>query len=386
MGDGPLENQFILAEQVITPQTEGEAAVFQAKKTLQNKDGRIVFAIAKRKPGVPKTKSKLTIDDLEIDPVQRITQRDFASASVTADPMGKPVLSFKMNGASAKKLSTITKNNQRKMLAIIIDGKLNSSPIIQSVISSHGTLTGDFSKGELEPIVAAINEPSSEIKSHIISAQRLLELSGSLLRFESAQQHLPRSRNMTHDAKPSKPYSWRVAILPYIGQQELFDRYRFDEEWDSEENTKLLSKMPDIFRGSMGDDDSTTTGYLGVADEHTTFGANNQLSDFTDGTSDTIAILQTDHEVPWTKPEDLKLTDDLIDELMQKNFPFSTVDGALHSIPKAKLTKQLWKNLIVMDDGNPVKIPGSVRPSPSDSDTQGLDSNGPVGPVTREDQ
>ena len=263
-----------------------------------------------------------------------------------------------MNKASAKKFSTITKNNKGQMLAIIIDGKLNSTPIIQSAISSNGTITGDFSKEELEPIVAAINHPGSEIKSHILAAKRLVGLSRSLLDFESAHHHLPGSRNMTHDGKPSKPYSWRVAILPYIGQQELFDRYRFDEDWDSEENTKLLSEMPDIFRSSMSDDDSTTTGYLGVADEHATFGdGNKKLGKFLDGTIDTIAILQTDHKVPWTKPEDLALSDELIDELMQKNFPFSTVAGELRSIPKAKLTEQMLRNLITIDDGNLVEIP-----------------------------
>ena len=99
--------------------------------------------------------------------------------------------------------------------------------------------------------------------------------------------------------------------MPYIGQQALFDRYRFDEDWDSEENSKLLSEMPDLFRNRSSDPDSTTTGYLGIADEHATFGGNKKISDFTDGTSSTIAILQTDREVPWTRPEDLELSDEL---------------------------------------------------------------------------
>ena len=347
----------VVAEQVAVPRTSGEEILLHANKTLLNDDGRIFLAIAKRKPGVPDTKQDLTVDDLEIDPIQRIAQRDFVSADVTIDERGKPRLSFEM--ASGDKLSTITKNNVGQMLAVFIDGKLNSAPRIMSRISSMGTLTGDFNKEELEPIVAAINDYSIEVKAHIIASQRLSKLGKSLLRFEEINGYLPSSKSMTHDGKPCKTYSWRVAILPYIGQQELFDRYRFDEEWDSEENTKLLSEMPDLFRSSMSDDDSTTTGFLGVADEHATFGANNKLSDFTDGTSDTIAILQTDRAVPWTKPEDLELSSKLIDELLQKSFPFSTVDGALHSIPKTDLNKQQLRDLITMDDGNPVKISDS---------------------------
>ena len=347
---------YINAERVITPQTPGEAVLLHANKTLQNADGRIVFAIAKPKKGVSRTKPDLTIDDLDVDPVQRITQRDFASASVTTDSNGRPVLSFEMRKVSGKKLFNITKNNIGQLLAVFIDGKLNSAPRINAAISDMGQLSGSFSKEELVPIAAAINDYGAEIKSHIIASKRLLKISEAILKFENANQYLPSSKNMTHDGKPCKPYSWRVAILPYIGQQELFDRYHFEKEWDSEENSKLLWKMPELFRGKIAAEFSTT-GYLGIADEHATFGdGNKKLADFTDGTSPTIAILQTDHGVPWTKPEDLKLSDELINECLQKNFPFSTVDGAIHSIPRSKLDKKELKNLITIDDGNPVNI------------------------------
>ena len=43
------------------------------------------------------------------------------------------------------------------------------------------------------------------------------------------------------------PYSWRVAILPYLEQNELYKRYNFDEPWDGPNNRKLLDQMPAIF-------------------------------------------------------------------------------------------------------------------------------------------
>ncbi|MDB2687542.1 protein kinase [Mariniblastus sp.] len=365
------KKRFVEITRVVTPQTPGEAILLQANKTLQNSDGRIVLAIAKLKSGVLDKKSNMTIENLDIDPVQRMTQRDFASASVVTDEEGKPRLTFKISRDSVGRFSSITKKNVGQLLAIFFDGKLISAPRIMSPISSSGTVSGDFSKEELESIAAAINGYSNEIKSHIVASKRLLRLAKSLLSFEEANKYFPSSSNKTWDGKPCKPYSWRVAILPYIGQQALFDRYQFDEDWDSEENAKLLSEMPDLFRRGSKDFDSTTTGYLGIAYDRATFGdGDKKIENFTDGTSNTIAILQTDREVPWTKPEDLKMSDELIDELMQKNFPFSTIDGALHSIPKAKLNKQLLKNLIMMDDGNPVEIPGEARPSPGDSDIE----------------
>ena len=39
-------------------------------------------------------------------------------------------------------------------------------------------------------------------------------------------------------------HSWRVLILPYIEQQELYKQFRLDEPWDSTHNIALLDRMP----------------------------------------------------------------------------------------------------------------------------------------------
>jgi len=43
--------------------------------------------------------------------------------------------------------------------------------------------------------------------------------------------------------------SWRVLILPYIQQETLFKEFKLDEPWDSDQNKKLIAKMPAILRG-----------------------------------------------------------------------------------------------------------------------------------------
>src|SRR5262245_3840531 len=39
-------------------------------------------------------------------------------------------------------------------------------------------------------------------------------------------------------------YSWRVLILPYLEEGELYEEFRLDEPWDSEHNLRLLERMP----------------------------------------------------------------------------------------------------------------------------------------------
>ncbi len=51
-------------------------------------------------------------------------------------------------------------------------------------------------------------------------------------------------------------HSWRVLLLPYLGEKELHARYRFDEPWNGPNNRKLWAEIPGVFRypGALGDD------------------------------------------------------------------------------------------------------------------------------------
>ena len=46
---------------------------------------------------------------------------------------------------------------------------------------------------------------------------------------------------ITND-KGDRLLSWRVAILPFIEQQALYEQFHLDEPWDSDHNIKLLDR------------------------------------------------------------------------------------------------------------------------------------------------
>jgi Protein of unknown function (DUF1559) len=115
----------------------------------------------------------------------------------------------------------------------------------------------------------------------------------------------------TADKDGKRLLSWRVQLLPYLDQEKLYKEFHLDEPWDSDHNKKLIARMPAVFRSSADPKliaDGKTT-YLAPIGEATMWPGPKgvRISDVTDGTSNTIFLVDADddHAVEWTKPEDL---------------------------------------------------------------------------------
>ena len=55
--------------------------------------------------------------------------------------------------------------------------------------------------------------------------------------------------------------SWRVELLPFLEQDELYRQFKRNEPWDSEYNLTLLAKMPEVFRVGFEPKGATHTYY-----------------------------------------------------------------------------------------------------------------------------
>jgi hypothetical protein len=113
-----------------------------------------------------------------------------------------------------------------------------------------------------------------------------------------------------------QPYSWRVALLRFLGPEEekLFWQYRRDEPWDSPANKAVLAHMPRVFAlpGGVRHADGLTHYQVlvgaGTAFERPEEGVH--IGSFPRGTEHTILVVEAADPVPWTKPEDLPYAPD----------------------------------------------------------------------------
>lgn len=122
--------------------------------------------------------------------------------------------------------------------------------------------------------------------------------------------------------------SWRVMLLPYLEQGELYKQFKLDEPWDSEHNKKLISKMPAVFAhpGTKAAADFKTHYRVFVAPANTPEGKKNLYAPIfslsptekptlekltlADGTSNTIAVVESTDAVIWTKPDEILIEHD----------------------------------------------------------------------------
>ena len=157
----------------------------------------------------------------------------------------------------------------------------------------------------------------------------------SMHNFESFFKHFPAPA--TRRTRSEKPHSWRVALLPTIGHAELYKQYRFDEEWDSESNLKLVEKMPAIF-GSKGDPNPKNgkTQFQMLVGNGAAFDVDRptEMRDITDGTSNTIALVMASSSVIWTKPEDVQFEPNSMLSKIAPSRLIGLCDGVVRKVPK----------------------------------------------------
>jgi len=136
-------------------------------------------------------------------------------------------------------------------------------------------------------------------------------IGSAISRYHDQKGGLPSAAIRSADGRPL--LSWRVAMLPYLGEEALFTRFRLDEAWDSANNRALLPLMPDVYRYarvSQAPRDQTFVQVLvgpGTAFERDGL---KMPDDFPDGLNNTILVVESATAVPWTQPVDLAYTPD----------------------------------------------------------------------------
>ena len=224
----------------------------------------------------------------------------------------------------------------------------------------------------LVPVVQAARTAAGRNQS----GNNLKQIALALHNYHDVHGRFPPQAIRSKEGKPL--LSWRVAILPYVEQMGVYQQFHLDEPWDSEHNKTLIAKMPPTYASPALSDAQRAKGltsYLAPLSRKpaATIKANeptamemifdnpegNRINEITDGTSNTIMVLEAHPKsaVIWTKPDDLVFDEKkpfvALEGQPNAGFNAAFADGSVRFISTSADPKTFWW-MLLMNDGNPL--------------------------------
>ena len=135
--------------------------------------------------------------------------------------------------------------------------------------------------------------------------------------------------------------SWRVALLPYIGELELYNQFHLNEPWDSEHNRTLIAKIPKGFTDPTGQAPAGSTLFRMIG------GPGSFLSQFPNGFSVSdlkfprgtlyIVTVRPEQAVEWTRPEFLSYEPNTFSQIVKDVFAAMFCTGDVDAVPYSEI-------------------------------------------------
>lgn len=216
-------------------------------------------------------------------------------------------------------------------------------------IRLEGIQTGYASSGVMVGLLLPAVQAAREAARRTNSMNNMKQILLAMHIYHDAMQKFPDARARNADGKLM--LSWRVALLPYLEEGDLYNQFHLDEPWDSEHNLKLVAKMPRVYADPSV---PVLPGTEGLTNYHVPFGDGllfdakgpTHFRDVTDGTSNTIAVFEAARPVPWTMPEDAEISEANpaanLSRLRAGIFQVGFADGSVQVLPQTIDAMTLW--------------------------------------------
>lgn len=282
------------------------------------------------------------IDELMAQGKQALVQQ-VAKQEASSDPVEQAMAKYAKR-ASERIMEILRPVRKGAMLSLSGSGRGNAQ------IATIGILAG-----LLLPAVQAGRDSGRQA----VSVNNLKQIVLAMHNHLSVKGAFPARANFDKQGKPL--LSWRVHILPYLGQQSLYQQFHLDEPWDSDHNKTLIPIMPLVYRNPIFPPRAGMANYLGVYGPGLMFEGDKarKPAEILDGLSNTIMVVEADdaRAVVWTKPDDWEFdaTKPLagLGNAHPGGFNAAFADGSIHFLSKS-IDPATFKALLTIAGGEAV--------------------------------
>lgn len=248
-------------------------------------------------------------------PITRLSKGlRWASLTLAFEPKANLRAEMQASDATAAKDLQKLVQDSFGFLVKVSQEDANIAEMVKVLVESKPQTKGDrvTLEADLEKATSLVAVPianAREAARRTVCINNLKQIALAMHNYHTSNDTFPAAFRASKDGKPL--LSWRVLILPYLDQKELYNQFHLDEPWDSDHNKTLISKMPRTYACPSGDKALAAAGktaYLTPRGPNTMFpGAKGvKLQEITDGTSNSIMVVEAndDQTVIWTKPDD----------------------------------------------------------------------------------
>jgi len=234
---------------------------------------------------------------------------------------------------------------------------------LETTVSPGNVLASPATSGILIALLLPAIQAAREAARRNVCVNNLRQLAVAMHNYHDARRSFPPAA--LADEQGNRLLSWRVALLPYLGQQPLYDQFHLDEPWDSEHNKALIEKMPRTFACPSGNLPPGHTRYLVPTGKGTMFAGSEgtKITDIRDGLANSLMIVEVadEHAVPWTKPADLPLDPDMPAARLGSAHSGGVFNAALGDASVRTVTgdldAQTLRGLFTISGGEGVQLP-----------------------------
>lgn len=310
-----------LSETLINTVIENFRAMrFTADFSAQENENVLSLVYEALKPEGAKTISKVLIEQVVfIRSTLNMAQSsaDASSAESVAEAIAIPETASSLISAAAGTglLKGAVQYGSEALDALSISSKDVNIDISFKRIASLPELTSYYFQIRRES--QARNQEETRIRMEWEQiVQRMTTIRQYMLSYHSENGHFPPAT--ISDANGQPLLSWRVALLPFMGEKNLYEQFKLDEAWDSENNKPLINKMPMIFADPRSFDPTRSTIQL-YNSEGTPFAKPTLRMGDVPGQRNTLMFVAVlpENAVEWTRPQSLSL-EKTFDEVLQR--------------------------------------------------------------------
>jgi hypothetical protein len=219
-----------------------------------------------------------------------------------------------------------------------------------------------------------------EYSSRTVCQSNLRQIALAMHQYHDAYGSLPPAYLPDENGKPM--HSWRVLLLPFLEEGDLYADYDFNEPWDGPNNRRLADRTPSVYLCANRDkwnpwterytfsSNAPMTSYVLVTGKGTAFDGSSAvtLDEIADGPENTLLAVEiANSHIHWMQPRDLpidqisfRINDPTAKLAIRSNHPDGAnvvfANAAARFIP-SDLAPQTVRALITIDGGEDVGEP-----------------------------